>query len=101
MSLLSYTISGDAIKLDMTKERPVWILSSYAPGKDPPVQLIDKKDVSPEELRVRAYELAAQGNFQLFVGSNTIHLVWEPSLTLRSTGNRVRPADCCSRDANQ
>ena len=43
----------EIIKLDLT-EKPTWILSSYGPGKDPPCQLIDGKDVSPEEMRLLA-----------------------------------------------
>ncbi|KAH0609360.1 uncharacterized protein H6S33_012846 [Morchella sextelata] len=51
----------DSIKTDLT-ERPTWPLSSYAPGKDPPSQLIDAKDISPEEARVLAYKCRADGN---------------------------------------
>ncbi|KAL7267626.1 hypothetical protein RUND412_009780 [Rhizina undulata] len=51
----------ESIKSDLT-ERPMWILSSYGPGKDPPAQLIDGKDISPEEARLMAYKLLAQGN---------------------------------------
>lgn len=54
----------------MTKERPIWRLSSYAPGRDPPAQLVDGKDVSPEEMRVRAYELNMQGMGQQSVRSD-------------------------------
>jgi len=68
MSLLnSFTVTGDTITSDLTRERPTWRLSSYAPGKDPPAQLVDGKDVSPEEMRVRAYELNMQGMGQQFV----------------------------------
>ena len=66
MSLLnSFTVSGDTITADLTRERPLWKLSCYAPGRDPPAQLIDGKDVSPEELRFRAWEL--QGMEHQFV----------------------------------
>ncbi|CUS10436.1 unnamed protein product [Tuber aestivum] len=52
--------SADTIRLDLT-ERPTWCLSSYAPSKDSPAQLIDGKDVSPEEARVMAYKLRTEG----------------------------------------
>lgn len=58
----------DSIKLDMV-EPPIWLLSSYGPGKDPPSQLIDGKDVSIEEMRLLAYTAQAQGNAQLYVRS--------------------------------
>lgn len=63
----SYTVNPDTIKLDLTKERPQWILSSYAPGKDPPAQLIDNKDISPEEMRLQYYTLGAQGQLGAYV----------------------------------
>lgn len=40
--------------MDMN-ELPQWIISSYAPGKDPPVQLIDNADLSFEESRFLFY----------------------------------------------
>ncbi|CAZ81781.1 unnamed protein product [Tuber melanosporum] len=52
--------SADTIRLDLS-ERPTWCLSSYAPSKDSPAQLIDGKDISPEEARVMAYRLRAEG----------------------------------------
>lgn len=68
MSLLnSFTVSENTITADLTRERPLWKLSSYAPGRDPPAQLIDGKDVSPEEIRFRAWELSAQGMGHQFV----------------------------------
>lgn len=50
----------------MSKERPQWILSAYGPGRDAPLQLFGghPREQSFEELRVRHYELAAQGNQQ-------------------------------------
>ena len=58
----------DTIKLDLT-EKPMWLLSSYGPGKDPPCQLIDGKDVSFEEMRLLAYTSRDQGQPQLYVRS--------------------------------
>jgi hypothetical protein len=48
-------------------EKPMWILSSYGPGKNPPVQLIDGKDISFEEARVLAYQCQAEGNPVVYV----------------------------------
>jgi len=60
--------SADTIRLDL-HERPTWYLSSYAPSKDSPAQLIDGKDISPEEARVMAYKLRAEGVPQAYVRS--------------------------------
>ncbi|TGZ84137.1 hypothetical protein EX30DRAFT_99851 [Ascodesmis nigricans] len=46
--------SIEGMRLDMT-EVPLWKFSSYGPGKDPPIQLIDDFDVSPEEMRLKFY----------------------------------------------
>lgn len=46
--------SREGLKQDMM-EPPLWKLSSYGPGKDPPIQLIDDADVSPEEARLMFY----------------------------------------------
>ena len=88
MSLLnSFTVSGETINSDLTKERPIWRLSSYAPGRDPPAQLVDGKDVSPEEMRVREYELNMRGMGQQFVRSDVSP---PPSLhLLRFRGSRI------------
>lgn len=50
----------------MSKDRPIWILSAYGPGKDPPLQLFGGflREQSFEELRLRHYELASTGNEQ-------------------------------------
>lgn len=51
------------MKSDLTdgKNRPKWILSTYGPGKNPPASLFEGNEYSFEELRVRYYELAANG----------------------------------------
>lgn len=51
---------------DLSKERPLWILSAYGPGKHSPVQLFGgfPREQSFEELRLRHYELASIGNQQ-------------------------------------
>lgn len=50
----------------MSKERPHWILSAYAPGREAPIQLFGglPREQSFEELRFRHYELSAQGRQQ-------------------------------------
>ncbi|KAF8517610.1 hypothetical protein BDD12DRAFT_110326 [Trichophaea hybrida] len=55
----------DSLSVDLT-EKPMWILSSYGPGKSPPCQLIDGKDVSYEEARVMAYQCQVEGNFAVY-----------------------------------
>lgn len=51
------------VKADLTagKGRPEWILSTYGPGKNAPASLLDGNELSFEELRVRYYELRAEG----------------------------------------
>jgi nucleoporin NUP42 len=53
----------EEIRDDLTEGKglPKWILSSYGPGKNPPASLLQTNEYSPEELRVRFYELANQG----------------------------------------
>lgn len=65
--MASYTPpSIDSISIDVV-EKPTWILSSYGPGKNPPAQLIDGKDVSFEEMRLMAYEANQNNNFAAYV----------------------------------
>lgn len=53
------------IKSDLTTERPIWPLSSYGPGKNAPLQLMEGEvEQSPEEMRVRHYLAVAKGNPQ-------------------------------------
>ena len=61
-----YKLDKATITNDLVKERPQWILSAYGPGRDAPLQLFGghPREQSFEELRVRHYELAAQGNQQ-------------------------------------
>ncbi|KAL2045721.1 hypothetical protein N7G274_002152 [Stereocaulon virgatum] len=61
-----YNLEKNSIINDLSKERPQWILSSYGPGKQAPLQLFGghPREQSFEELRARHYELAAQGNEQ-------------------------------------
>ena len=61
-----YKLDKAIIINDLSKERPQWILSAYGPGRDAPLQLFGghPREQSFEELRLRHYELAAQGNQQ-------------------------------------
>ena len=58
-----YKLDKVTITNDLSKERPQWILSAYGPGRDAPLQLFggQPREQSFEELRVRHYELTAQG----------------------------------------
>ena len=59
----TFSLDKDVIQIDLTKERPIYPLSCYGPGKDAPRQLIEGPvEISPEELRSRYYTLRAAGN---------------------------------------
>ncbi|KAL8937433.1 MAG: hypothetical protein Q9216_004421 [Gyalolechia sp. 2 TL-2023] len=59
-----YHLDKEIISKDLTAERPLYILSSYGPGRDAPRQLFggQPREQSFEELRLRHYELASAGN---------------------------------------
>lgn len=61
-----YKLEKEKIINDLTKERPLYILSAYGPEKEIPIQLFGgyPREQSFEELRLRHYELAFQGNQQ-------------------------------------
>src|SRR3978361_347166 len=58
----TWQFNPDDIPNDLSagKGRPIWILSSYGPGKNAPASLLQDNEFSPEEVRARFYELAAQ-----------------------------------------
>ena len=62
----AYYLESEHIRSDLTADRPIWILSSYGPGKSAPRQLFGglPREQSFEEMRARHYELAAQGRQQ-------------------------------------
>ena len=66
----SYKLDKNIITNDLSKERPQWILSAYGPGREAPLQLFggQPREQSFEEIRVRHYELTAQGNQQQAIG---------------------------------
>lgn len=64
--LTASSCSRDGIKLDLTTERPRWVMSSYGPGKGEP-SMISGLDVSPEELRLQFYTARTQNNPALYV----------------------------------
>lgn len=69
MMMSRYKLDKTNITNDLSQERPQWILSAYGPGRDAPLQLFGgfPREQSFEEMRIRHYELAAQGNQQLAV----------------------------------
>ncbi|KAJ6087456.1 hypothetical protein N7467_006370 [Penicillium canescens] len=77
-----FGVSASDIKLDLTagKNRPLWILSSYSPQQNVPRQLFGGpgREQSPEELRVRHYELAAAGSIDQAVQES--QALWQESI---------------------
>lgn len=71
----------DSVSIDIA-EKPIWILSSYGPGKNPPCQLIDGRDISFEEARMMAYQSQAEGNPAAYVC--LCHCCCPPMLILSS-----------------
>ncbi|KAI9147727.1 zinc finger domain-containing protein [Paramyrothecium foliicola] len=65
-NLDKYNISIETIEKDLTTERPLWILSAYAPGKGAPEQLFGgyPREQSFEELRLHYLAGKAAGNEQ-------------------------------------
>ncbi|KAJ4367987.1 hypothetical protein N0V85_009110, partial [Neurospora sp. IMI 360204] len=61
---LPYTLDADAIQKDLTEELPTWILSAYAPGKEPLEQLFggEQREQSFEEMRLYYMNGLAAGN---------------------------------------
>ena len=53
------------MQADLTKERPIYPLSVYGPGKGEPTLI--GADVSPEELRLKFY--AARGDLNSYVST--------------------------------
>ena len=70
IEISSYKLDKNIITNDLSKERPQWILSAYGPGREAPLQLFggQPREQSFEEIRVRHYELTAQGNQQQAIG---------------------------------
>ncbi|KND89325.1 hypothetical protein TOPH_06062 [Tolypocladium ophioglossoides CBS 100239] len=65
-----YGISPAIIEKDLTTEKPQWILSAYAPGRDAPDQLFGgyPREQSFEELRLHYMAGKAAGNEQQALG---------------------------------
>ncbi|KAL8831234.1 MAG: hypothetical protein Q9191_000981 [Dirinaria sp. TL-2023a] len=61
-----YKLDKKRIVTDLKEDRPLYILSAYAPERELPIQLFGgyPREQSFEELRLRHYELAATGNAQ-------------------------------------
>ncbi|KAJ2956548.1 hypothetical protein NQ176_g11312 [Zarea fungicola] len=65
-ALEKYFIKIDTIAADLTTEKPTWILSAYAPGRDAPDQLFGgyPREQSFEEMRLHYMKGKAEGNEQ-------------------------------------
>ncbi|CZT01741.1 hypothetical protein WAI453_006773 [Rhynchosporium graminicola] len=63
---LPYSLDKKAILLDLTSEKPQWILSAYGPGRQAPAQLFGgpMREHSFEEMRLLHYIAVAAGNPQ-------------------------------------
>ncbi|KAH9213002.1 hypothetical protein DL95DRAFT_447336 [Leptodontidium sp. 2 PMI_412] len=63
---LPYSLDKKAILLDLTSEKPQWILSAYGPGRNAPAQLFGgpMREHSFEEMRLLHYMAVAAGNPQ-------------------------------------
>ncbi|KAH7369955.1 hypothetical protein BKA65DRAFT_9311 [Rhexocercosporidium sp. MPI-PUGE-AT-0058] len=63
---LPYSLDKKAILLDLTSEKPQWILSAYGPGRHAPAQLFGgpMREHSFEEMRLLHYMAVAAGNPQ-------------------------------------
>lgn len=63
---IPFSLSKDTIQIDLTTDRPQWILSAYGPGRDAPEQLFGgfPREQSFEEIRLLYEEGAAMGNAQ-------------------------------------
>ncbi|KAL8377114.1 hypothetical protein RB595_007995 [Gaeumannomyces hyphopodioides] len=63
---LPFSLSKDIIQIDLTTDRPQWILSAYGPGRDAPEQLFGgfPREQSFEEIRLMYEEGVAMGNPQ-------------------------------------
>ena len=61
-----YALDEDVIRTDLTTERPIWILSSYGPGKNAPAQLFGglPRERSFEEMRWLHYDALNQNRLQ-------------------------------------
>ena len=66
-----------AIRVDLTNERPQWILSAYAPGRAVPEQLFGGplREQSFEEMRLLHYVAVASGNEQQAVSSASVRIL--------------------------
>ena len=59
-------LSAAAILSDLSSDQPVWLLSSYGPGKAEPALLAGLEE-SPEELRVKYVLAVKAGNMNDYV----------------------------------
>ncbi len=66
LSELPYSLSRNSLQKDLTEDRPIWILSSYGPGRDAPGQLFGGHMIeqSFEEIRLHYLKGMLSGNPQ-------------------------------------
>jgi len=59
-----YALSAKHLEDELLYERPMWLMSSFGPGVDPPIQLFGgyPLEQSMEEVRVQHYLAMAMGN---------------------------------------
>lgn len=98
----SYSLDKGGMDIDLSTERPQWILSAYGPGRDAPAQLFggSEREQSFEEMRLRHYEASAAGRPQQAVrhqiSGRVARQVFNPAIPdIRSTRD-----DSASRGAN-
>ena len=63
-STYRYALNAKALEDELLYERPMWIMSSFGPGLDAPIQLFGgyPLEQSMEEVRVQHYLAMAMGN---------------------------------------
>ncbi|KAK0101541.1 hypothetical protein ONS95_006708 [Cadophora gregata] len=76
---LPYSLDKKTIQVDLTSEKPQWILSAYGPGRHAPAQLFGgpMREHSFEEMRLLHYMAVAEGNPQQAV--QAAERLWQAS----------------------
>ncbi|KAL9055687.1 MAG: hypothetical protein Q9162_003413 [Coniocarpon cinnabarinum] len=88
----AYSLNPEEILRDVTegKDKPSWVCSCYAPGKNAPAQLIEGDDleISPEELRYDFYLKMANGQNATEEAANIERMLSEEMTTrINAIGN--------------
>lgn len=77
LSLLLHSCSNEMLITDLDTDRPLWKLSSYGPASN--TNLVDGKDISYEELRMKMLE--SGGNQAAYVRLVSAFMTRQPGLT--------------------